>query len=312
MSTAAPAARAPLAARLWTYQRERFPLAAYLPLIGISAVCAAMYSAAASGRPGLPALSVLAVTTLTAIGFFFLLRVADEHKDAELDVRARPELPVPRGLVTLGELRRAGAVVALAAVAANALVEPRLLWVLAPAAVWAMLMAREFFVPEWLRARPLAYLLSHMVVMPLLFAYLTAADWLGFDAGPPRSLGLFLAVAFLNGLLVEIGRKLRAPADERPGVETYTQTWGMRAATSAWLAVLALAAAFAWFAARPAGAGTIVAIGLAIVAPLAAWPAAAFLRAPTTSRAKRIETVAGVWTLASYLLLGFAPILARG
>jgi 4-hydroxybenzoate polyprenyltransferase len=310
MSTAAPAVRGPLAARLWTYQRERFPLAVYLPLIGISAACAAMYSAAASGRPGLPPLPVLAVTTLTAIGFFFLLRVADEHKDADLDVRARPELPVPRGLVTLGELRRVGAVVALAAIAANALVEPRLLLLLAPAAAWAALMAREFFVPEWLRARPLAYLLSHMVVMPLLFAYLTAADWLGFNSAPPRSLGLFLAVAFLNGLLVEIGRKLRAPADERPGVETYTHTWGMRAATSAWLCVLALAIVVAYLAARPTGAATVVAIGLAIVAPLIAWPAAAFLRAPTTSRAKMIETVAGVWTLASYLLLGVAPILA--
>jgi 4-hydroxybenzoate polyprenyltransferase len=312
MSTAAPAVRAPLAARLWTYQRERFPLAAYLPLIGISAGCAALYSAAASGRPGLPPLIVLAVSTLTAIGFFFLLRVADEHKDAEVDVRSRPELPVPRGLVTLGELRAVGAVVALAAVAANALVLPQMLWVLAPAAAWAALMAREFFVPEWLRARPLAYLLSHMVVMPLLFVYLTAADWLGFNSPPPRSLGLFLAVAFLNGLLVEIGRKLRAPQDERPGVETYTQTWGIRAATSAWLCVLALAAVLAWFAARPTGAGTVVAIGLAIVAPLTAWPAAAFLRAPTTARAKMIETVAGVWTLASYLLLGLAPTLARG
>ncbi|HEX8674304.1 MAG TPA: hypothetical protein VF710_20565 [Longimicrobium sp.] len=312
MSTAAPALRAPLAARLWTYQRERFPLAVYLPLIGISAACAAMYSAAARGRPGLPALPVLAVTTLTAIGFFFLLRVADEHKDAELDVRARPELPVPRGLVTLGELRRVGAVVALAAVTANALVEPRLLWVLAPAAAWAALMAREFFVPEWLRARPLAYLLSHMVVMPLLFAYLTAVDWIASDAAPPRTLGLFLAVAFLNGLLVEIGRKLRAPADERPGVETYTQTWGMRPAFFVWLSVLALAALVALAAARAAGAGNIAALGLVVSALLAAWPAIAFLRAPRTSRAKATETVAGVWTLASYLLLGLAPILARG
>ena len=309
MSTAAPAVRAPLAARLWTYQRERFPLAAYLPLIGISAVCAALYSAAAGGRPGLPPLPVLAVTTLTAIGFFFLLRVADEHKDADLDVRARPELPVPRGLVTLGELRRVGAGVALAAVAANALVEPRLLWLLAPAAAWAALMAREFFVPEWLRARPLAYLLSHMVVMPLLFAYLTAADWLASGDAPPRALGLFLALAFLNGLLVEIGRKLRAPADERPGVETYTHTWGMRPAFFAWLGVLALAALFALLAARAAGAGSIAALGLAISAPLAAWPAIAFLRGPRTSRAKATETVAGAWTLASYLLLGLAPIL---
>ncbi|HEX8212358.1 MAG TPA: hypothetical protein VF584_19440 [Longimicrobium sp.] len=309
---AAPSGRAPLAARLWTYQRERFPLAVYLPLIGISAACAAMYSSAARGRPELPALPLLAVTTLTAIGFFFLLRVADEHKDAELDVRARPELPVPRGLVTLRELRRAGAVVALAAVAANALVLPRLLWLLAPAAVWAALMAREFFVPRWLRARPLAYLLSHMVVMPLLFAYLTAADWLASGVAPPRTLGLFLAVAFLNGLLVEIGRKLRAPADERPGVETYTATWGIRAAATGWLCVLALAAVLTCLAARPTGVTVEVVVKLAFFLPFAAWPAAAFLRAPTTARAKAIETFAGLWTIFIYFLLGLMPFLKRG
>jgi 4-hydroxybenzoate polyprenyltransferase len=312
MSAAAPAVRAPLGSRLWTYQRERFPLAAYLPLIGISAVSAALYSAAARGRPGLPPFPVLALTALTAIGFFFLLRVADEHKDAEVDLRSRPELPVPRGLVSLGELRRVGAAVVLAAVVANALVAPRLLWALVPASVWAMLMAREFFVAEWLRARPLAYLLSHMVVMPLLFAYLTGADWLASGEQAPRSLGLFLGVAFFNGLLVEIGRKLRAPADERPGVETYTHTWGLRAAMSAWLGVLAVAVVLAYLAARPTGAAGVVAIGLAVLAPLTAWPAAAFLRAPTTKRAKMVETIAGIWTLASYLLLGLAPLLARG
>ena len=41
--------------------------------------------------------------------------------------------------------------------------------------------------------------------------------------GPaPPALGWFLAVTFLNGLVVEVGRKMRAPSDEEPGVETYT------------------------------------------------------------------------------------------
>lgn len=309
-SVVAPAA--PLAARMWTYQRERFPLAAYVPLIGVSAMSAAAYSAAARGRPGLPPWPVILVGVATALVFFFLLRVADEQKDAQVDRLYRPELPVPRGLVSLAELRRMGAVLALAAALANAAVATRLLLALFPAVLWAGLMAREFFVAEWLRARPAAYLLSHMVVMPLLFTYLTGLDWLAAGADPPRALPLFLGLAFLNGILVEIGRKIRAPEAERPGVETYTATWGLRAAPAAWLAALVLAAVLGAAAARPTGAGGFVAVGLLVLVPAAAFPALAFLRRPTSAHAKRIEAASGVWTLASYLLLGFAPLLARG
>jgi 4-hydroxybenzoate polyprenyltransferase len=308
MNTVA-SAPAPLAGRLWTYQRERFPLAAYVPLIGISALSAAAYSAAAWSRPGLPPWPVLLVGLATALVFFFLLRVADEHKDADVDRQFRPELPVPRGLVSLAELRRAGAAVALAAALANAIVAPRLLLALVPAVVWAGLMAREFFVAEWLRARSVAYLLSHMVIMPLLFAYLTGLDWLAAGADPPRGLPLFLGLAFLNGILVEVGRKIRAPETERVGVETYTTTWGLRAAPAAWLGALALAAVLGWLASRPTGAGGIVAIGLAVMGVAAALPAIGFLRRPTAARGKRIETASGLWTLASYLLLGFAPLI---
>lgn len=285
-------------------------MAAYVPLIGISGWSAAAWSAAARGRPALPPWPVLAVGLATALGFFFLLRVADEHKDAHVDRLYRPELPVPRGLVSLAELRGAGAAVALAAFAANALIAPRLLLALVAAVIWASLMAREFFVAEWLRARPAAYLLSHMIVMPLLFAYLTGLDWLAADGAPPRALPLFLGLAFLNGILVEVGRKIRAPQDERPGVETYTATWGPRAASAVWLATLALAAVVAWLASGPTGAAGIVAGALAVLLVLAALPALMFLRHATSARAKRIEAASGLWTLASYLVLGFAPMIA--
>lgn len=299
-----------LPARLWAYQRERFPLAAYVPLIGISALSAAAWSAAARGRPGLPPWPVLAVGMATALGFFFLLRVADEHKDAHVDRQFRPELPVPRGLVSLAELRRAGAAVALAAAVANALVAPRLLFALVPAVAWAALMAREFFVAEWLRARPAAYLLSHMVVMPLLFAYLTGLDWLAVP-DPPERLPFFLALTFLNGILVEVGRKIRARESERPGVETYTATWGLRAAPAVWLVALGAAAGFG-IAASPGGAAGVAGVALGVLMIAAAFPALAFLRAPTAARAGQIEAMSGIWTLASYLVLAITPFFFVG
>jgi 4-hydroxybenzoate polyprenyltransferase len=309
MDSTAPLARArpALAARLLAYQRERFPLAAYVPLIGVSSGAAALWSAGARGA-SLPALSVLAAGAATGIVFFFLLRVADEHKDAAQDRVARPELPVPRGLVTLGELRAAGAALAVGALAANALLAPRLLLPLGAAAIWAALMSREFFAGEWLRARPAAYLMSHMGVMPLLFLYFTGIDWVARGEGAPPALAAFLALAFLNGVLVEVGRKLRAPADERPGVDSYTAAWGVRAAPGAWLAALVLAAAAAWAAAWAAGAPTTALFALPVLMAALALPALAFLRRPSGPAARGVEGAAAAWTLASYVLLAVVAL----
>jgi hypothetical protein len=41
-----------------------------------------------------------------------------------------------------------------------------------------------------------------------------------------------------NGVGIERGRKLRAPADEKRGVPTYTALWGRPMAAGAWLGAL--------------------------------------------------------------------------
>src|SRR5690606_35635674 len=102
-STAKPR-RASLASRLWTYQAERFPVLKHGALIaafGASAVCvSALLRDVASVSP-----FAILVACIVLFGFFIQLRVADEHKDHVEDSKYRPERPVPRGLVTLGELR---------------------------------------------------------------------------------------------------------------------------------------------------------------------------------------------------------------
>ena len=312
MSAPAAAVRAaPLAERFLAYQKERFPLAAYVPLIAVFTFSAAAYSRVARGEPGFVPLGRFAVGVLTALVFFFLLRVLDEHKDAEVDRRYRPELPVPRGLVSLAELRRiSGAALALV-VLLNLVVAPVLLWACLAVAVWAALMTREFFVPEWLRAHPTAYLVTHMAIMPMIDGYTTGLDWLAEGAQPPAGLWLFLLVTFLNGVVIEVGRKIRTPEGEREGVDTYTKAWGIRAAPLIWLGVLAATAGTAWLAARQVGIGPAAAVLLPAGAALAAVPALRFLLHPDAVPAKRIETASGGWTIAMYLLLGAGPFVAR-
>jgi len=172
-------------------------------------------------------------------------------------------------------------------------------------------MSKEFFVHEWLKAHPIFYMLSHMVIMPVFDIYATACDWLMAGAAPPPGLGWFLAVSYLNGIVIEIGRKIRAPEDEEEGVETYSFLWGRGRALLFWLGAMTLTAACAWRGALLIGFAVPVTGLLLLLLAAATVVAATFNAAPLRGRGKRIELLSGVWTLLLYLGLGAVPLLLR-
>ncbi|MBI1920766.1 MAG: UbiA family prenyltransferase [Geobacter sp.] len=296
--------------RWWIYQKERFPVFAHGPLILAFSLSAMAYSALLRGESGLrPEAAVVAF--VTAFLFFLQLRIADEFKDAEEDAHWRPYRPVPRGLVTLRELGWVGAGAGAIQLAGSLWLRPLQLLLLLAAWGYLALMSKEFFVRDWLKARPIAYMLSHMVVMPVFDIYATACDWLTAGALPPRGLGWFLAVSYLNGIVIEIGRKVRAPEDEEEGVETYSALWGRPLALAAWLGAMLLTALCAWRGAVLIGFAAPVAVLLALLLAAAAILAISFARSPLPGRGKRVELFSGVWTLLMYLSLGAVPLLFR-
>jgi 4-hydroxybenzoate polyprenyltransferase len=252
-----------------------------------------------------------AVAFATAFLLFLQLRVLDEFKDHDDDVRYRPYRPVPRGLVTLRELgwiALGAAIVQLVlAVSLNAAL---LVWL---AGVWVYigLMRVEFFAHRWLNAHPFAYMASHMIVVPLIALYITACEWLQAMPSPPRSLVWFLLASFCNGIVIEIGRKVRAPGDEEPGVATYSAAWGTRRAVVGWVAALLASAALALAAATRIGAATLAALILIPAMTLTVAIGWDFARAPSAARSRRVEHASGVWALLLYLVLGVAPLVTR-
>lgn len=298
-----------MAERWCSYQRERFPLATFAVLSCVLAFSALAFSALVRGVHALPGAWTLAAATASAFLLFAQMRVLDEFKDFEDDRRYRAYRAVPRGLVTLGELGWIGAAAAVAELVLALSVDTRLAWLLA--AVWAYLalMAAEFFAPDWLKARPLAYLASHVPVSGLIVFYLTAFHWLPAGAAPHPALLPFAAAAVCATTLLEIGRKIRAPRDEEVGVVTYSAAWGRNTAVAAWLAALALMLAAGWLAASTVGsAAQFSVLGI----PLAAAAVAAglrFTRGPETPHARRLELISGVATLVLYLALGPLALL---
>jgi len=297
--------------RWWIYQRMRFPLLAHGPLIAVFSFSAVSFSSLLRGRVAPPDPATVLVGFATALLFFLQLRIADEFKDYEEDSRYRPYRPVPRGLVTLRELKIIGFAGAAIQLGLSMWLKPSLAFLLVGVWLYMGLMSKEFFVRDWLKTRPFAYMWTHALIIPLIQLYVTACDWLAAGAAPPRGLIWFLAVGFFNGIAVEVGRKIRAPEDEEHGVETYSVLWGRRDAVLAWLGASALTAASALLAASPIGVGVSLAglVGVLLSAEAAiAW---CFLRQPTARSARLIESMSAVWTLLIYLGLGPLPLLLQ-
>ena len=294
--------------RWWIYQKERFPVLAHGPLIGAFSACAVSFSSLLRGA-ALPGWQMFLTAFGVCLLMFLQLRIADEFKDAEEDARWRPYRPVPRGLVKLGELRLLFVLAALVQTGLVLALDVRLMIVLAIAWSYLALMSVEFFCRSWLKKRPIIYLLTHMGIMPLVDFFGTACEWLPRGSTAPAGLGWFLAASFFNGIVIEIGRKLRQPGDEETGVETYSRLWGKSGGAAVWVLALLATGFCAAMAARVIGFAGPVVLSLSVLLLLAAAAVFSFLRGSLPG--KKFEVVAALWTLVLYLTLGLVPLFMR-
>lgn len=291
--------------RWWIYQKERFPIAAHGPMVAVFCLSVMLFSSLQHGE--IPDGWRLLGAVISTLILFFQLRVADEFKDFDIDARYRPHRAVPRGLVGLSELARLARIGAAIQFLIALTIDIGLMPILA--AVWAYmgLMTREFFVPDWLKRTPTAYLLSHMLIMPLIAFYVSAFDWLCTCREMPAGLPWVLAFSFACGLVLELGRKIKAPQLEREGVETYSALWGPGIATKVWSGAVLLAV-FAWSkaAAIIVGAGVYLTLGIAVLA--AAAVVAILIQAGRRALAafRWVEPVSGFMAMALYV--GLAPL----
>ncbi len=302
---------ASLAKRLWIYQRERFPVFGHVPLVAAFSFSAIAYARICRGAEGFVPWERFFVGIVTTVTLFLLVRIFDEFKDKEDDAKYRPELPVPRGLVSLRELAAIGVIVFILQVTLNAIFFPKMLIIYFIVIAYLCLMGKEFFVAEWLKKHQFWYVTSHMFIIPLVDIYASGLDWLVEGAPAPKGLLFFFAVSYFNGIVLEIGRKIRTPEKEAEGVLTYSSMFGAKKATWLWIFILFVTLGWSVAASWFAGYGQTGLLVLGVVFVICALPAILFMNKMTVKNSKLIEYASALWTIAMYLTLGGVPMIAE-
>jgi 4-hydroxybenzoate polyprenyltransferase len=302
--------------RWWIYQKERFPLLAYVPVIAAFSFAAVAYSESSRDTNGLPEIRPIFTAFVASLLFFLQLRLADDLKDAEDDSHYRPYRPLPRGLVTVRELVVAWLGCLLLQTVLALWLSWRLLPLLAITSAYMLVMSnkhvlRVLGLENWVERHPALYRATGPVIVPLIFIYAGACDWFAAGYIAPSSFASIVAANYLTAMVIEIGRKVRAPEDEELGVETYSAVFGRRKAVVIWLATMLAAAACACIAAREGPYTRFVAILLGLMLLVSVAAGVIFLRHTKPGRGSWIEATSRSWALTMYLSLGALPALLR-
>ncbi len=306
----------PFVVRYWGWMRERFPLTPTL-LFVVLYVTVLLYGRLLVTSDGPLPLDWRDVWGFWAVyGFFLMLRVFDEHKDFQKDCRDFPERVLQRGLIKLWHLKIAGAFAIAAQIGLSLWFDDgfglvTLHWL--AVFFYSLLMLREFFVGEWLNRYLLIYAVSHMFIMPL------AELWMAQMGAGQRTLPWAVlwvsALSFTSGLSFEIARKIRAPEDERPLVDSYTKRLGTRGAPLAVFVCLATSAGIQLMLVRDIFAGDMplaAVIFLAAYVVITGAALAAFALKPTRRRAKFGEGITSIAMLIGYTVVLVSILAARG
>ena len=255
--------------------------------------------------------------------FFLQLRITDEFKDYEEDLKYRPYRPVQRGIISLKALGKIGIATIIIQIILAYVIDFKIIYVMLIILLYMFLMAKEFFIKEWLTKRILIYALSHVVIMifiTLVIVNATQYIILGeaeniFKFGALQwyrhnidiALIPLFTLNYLNGIVLEIGRKTRRADEEEHGVQTYSKLWGKKKAA----VILSLLFAVEYF---------LVILGLSytyekyflfsglvllIILIISIYFMIKFLKKDLSG--KIVESVSGLWIVFSSMGLGLLP-----
>lgn len=277
----------------WTLIKERFSPGAYGPMIILFTLANALYlsnttSASVSG----PRI-VLAV--LLMLSFFFRMRLFDEIKDYEVDLKINPTRPLARGILSVSQVKLALLFLIVFELVLAAILGMNCFLIHAVAMGYSLLMYEEFFIGDALRPHLTSYAITHTFVSVLL----GISSAVAITGASPFELSGSMCFFFLTNWgffnLFEFARKTFAKEEERPQVASYSNIFGI---TGAWaLSVSQAIVGVAVISYYQVSNLLFIALGLYVLATLP------FLILKTVGAAKLFRNVSASYLLTHYALL---------
>ena len=236
----------------YIYQKERFPVLIYgiyilAIVIGTFVICNITsfnaerkilmnnpysYLMGAPTSHIIPWIKIIPMYIVTFLQFL-MVRIIDEFKDYEEDCKYRPYRPVPRGLITLKELKILFIICVILQFGITLFVEPVSVMYLIGVWIFFALMSKSFFIKKFLDKHILIELILDELLMPILVVFLsrfityvnpTSSFYSYINIGDILP---FIIMTYIISCIVEIARKVRCKEDEEKGVKTYTAVLGI-------------------------------------------------------------------------------------
>ncbi len=177
---------------------------------------------------------------------FLMIRIVDEFKDYEEDCKYRPYRPVPRGLITLRELKVLLIICVILQLIITILFTKSITGIMYLIILWIFfgIMSKGFFMKKILDKHILLEVTLDELMMPLLVIFLISFTpmqaYLNYNSTHFPDAGIIniadiwkiLVLSYLVSWIVEVARKIRAKEQEENGVKTYTAVLGIPKAIS--------------------------------------------------------------------------------
>ena len=205
--------------KLYIYQKERFPILIY----GIYIFCIAFAVFCFCNYSGNLEINYYKLIPMFFVAFlqFFIIRIMDEFKDYEEDCKYRPYRPVPRGVISLNELKT----LFIISMIVQTIITLFLnfsgfiwLWILW---IFFFIMSKGFFIKKFIDKHLLLEVFLDEIIIIFLGIYLASFIYIG------KNIWIILSILYIVSWVVEIARKIRAKESEEEGVKTYTQVYGI-------------------------------------------------------------------------------------
>ncbi|WP_413292029.1 UbiA family prenyltransferase [Bdellovibrio sp. HCB185ZH] len=208
--------------------KERFSPFQYIPMIAAFTVANGLYLVKTESIEW--NWSRFTMAFILMLSFFFRMRLFDEIKDYEVDLKINPTRPLARGILSVTQVKHALMMLILLelAVASQLGLPSFLIHVLGIG--YSLLMYEEFFIGDLLRPHLTTYAVSHTFVSVLLgvSAAVGVAGITDLATLSKHAAFFLMNWCFFN--LFEFARKTFATEEEKENVPSYSSIFGTKGA----------------------------------------------------------------------------------